>query len=77
MKEGEKIEKLREGMENLSEGGRAYIKNMAEALLGYQNSPGLSSTAEAEAAVTPAAGQRGRVKPDAARFGNINEGDRW
>jgi hypothetical protein len=39
MEKGEKkAGKLKAGMENLSENGRAYIKNMTKAMLFYQNS---------------------------------------
>jgi hypothetical protein len=39
MKKGEKKdEKLKAGMENLSDEGRVYIKNLTEAMLAYQSS---------------------------------------
>jgi hypothetical protein len=39
MKKGEKkAEKLKAGMENLSDAGRVYIKNLTEAMFLYQNS---------------------------------------
>jgi hypothetical protein len=63
-KDERKIDRLKAGMENLSEAGRAYIKNMAEALLAYQNSPG------SPGAAVNATGRPGRRKtPSAEREG--------
>jgi hypothetical protein len=64
MKKGEKkSEKMKVGMENLSEEGRIYIKNLTEAMVLYQNSLVLSGAA--------AAGRPDKAKtpPDAAEPG--------